>query len=365
MRVGPSRPTTVPSDPLTLQTASLRLNVHIVSLYMHEVALHVDHNIDDFHPPFTEETLKGAQGNNNDMLTPVHIDALTTCLASIHGSFDTFMSYTIDNVRTLPIFYHVRTAYCVVVLIKMYFAASAQNGELGKVINRDHMKVEQYLDNMMDRYRQAAEDERCRPAGKFLMVLVMLKTWFMKQKNGPTAAAAAAKDGSKAAADAKLDDTPRSSQDRPGTQGSTGSSRYPQILSGGGHGPAGRYADGQGQQGAQQQPDYSSANTPLQLLSEVAMGNQNSMPHDGSGANAASGNGWYGYNNGSNSYAMNANGAAGNEMPNGGMVMSADGMFENYGISLGDDEFSNIFMDDVFLNMTMDGGGTNMFENFG
>jgi len=45
----------------------------------------------------------------------------------------------------------------------MYFSAASPNSELGKVIDKDNMKVEQYLDGLLDKFRAAAEDDRCRP----------------------------------------------------------------------------------------------------------------------------------------------------------------------------------------------------------
>jgi hypothetical protein len=112
---------------------------HVVNLFMHEVAMHVDHNVEEFKPPFTEESLRGSgiQEREDAMpLTPAHISALSTCLTSIDGVFEAFFSIEIEVVRTLPILFFVRIAYAVVVLIKMYFAAAKPNSELGKVINK-------------------------------------------------------------------------------------------------------------------------------------------------------------------------------------------------------------------------------------
>lgn len=98
--------------------------------------MHIDHNIDEFKPPFTEENMRNNRiGNRDDStpLSPAHIAALSTCLTSIDGVFEAFLSLEIDVIRNLPVVIFVRTAYAVVVLIKMYFAASAPNSELGKV----------------------------------------------------------------------------------------------------------------------------------------------------------------------------------------------------------------------------------------
>lgn len=90
----------------------------------------------------------------------------------------------IDTIRCLPVGNFVRVAYAVVVLIKMYFAAAIPNSELGKVIDKDNMKVEQHLDGLVEIFRAAATEDKSRPSAKFLMVLLMLKTWFHRQREG-------------------------------------------------------------------------------------------------------------------------------------------------------------------------------------
>jgi hypothetical protein len=119
--------------------ATLKMAEHVVNLYMHEVAMHVDHNVEEFKPPFTEESIRSTgleEEETSKPLTSAHIAALSTCLTSIDGVFEAFLSLDIDTIRTLPILYFVRIAYAVVVLIKMFFAAAKPNSELGKVINK-------------------------------------------------------------------------------------------------------------------------------------------------------------------------------------------------------------------------------------
>ncbi|KAI9815595.1 MAG: hypothetical protein M1832_005456 [Thelocarpon impressellum] len=377
--------------PVEQDTPSLRFNEHIINLYLHEVAMHVDHNIDDFHPPFTEETLR-SHGGPNDLLTPTHIDALTACLSSVHGVFDIFCAYEIETVRRLPIFHHVRTAYAVVVLLKMYFAATSQNGELGKVIGKEDMKAEMYLERLLARYRLAAEDERCRPATKFMGVLVMLRTWFQRQEYGSareTPRKPKVHGGCLVAMSSM--DCPRmraameegQDRERAATASSSGSA-YPQILSGGDTAP--RYSSEAGP-APSHHSDYSNANTPLQLLSEVAMGNPNGIPP----TDPPGSNGWYGYANSSTdgtpaptTYALpntgattttaqpaasmlpDADGPAAAMMPPAEALLEADmgdGYGQAMGMTLGDDgDFSSIFMNDVFFNLTMDGNAPNVFE---
>lgn len=122
--------------------ATLKMTEHVINLYMHEIALHVDHNVEEFRPAFSEENLSNENTEQTRIpLTPAHISALSTCLTSIDGIFESFLSLDVETIRTLPILNFVRVAYAIVVLIKMYFAAATPNSELGKVILKENMKV--------------------------------------------------------------------------------------------------------------------------------------------------------------------------------------------------------------------------------
>lgn len=235
------------------------MSEHVVNLYMHEVSLHVDHNVEEFKPPFTEEGLRGNTATESDRLSSAHINALSSCLSAIDGIFETFLSLDVEVIRALPIFHFIRVAYAVVVLIKMFFAAATPNSELGKVINKDNMKVEYYLDGLLETFRATAENEKSRPASKFLMVLVMLKTWFHRQKDGKVPPLYAGQTAGLSGVPEKEREKVVSTYDAlTAPAATTDPQSHPAPT----------------QQRAQQN-EYSSENTPLQLLSEVATGNQN------------------------------------------------------------------------------------------
>jgi len=318
--------------------APLQIAHHVVNLYMHEVALHVDHNVDEFKPPFTEDVFRGDAVHATDALTAVQISALSSCLTAIDGIFETFLRFNVETIRCLPIFNFIRVAYAVVVLIKMYFAATTPNSELGKVIDKDNMKVEQYLDDLVEVFRAAAADEKSRPAAKFFMVLIMLKTWFHRQREGKVA---------------HLSSPPRSAstlltETAPETPGDA----IPRQK--------GKGVQKNGQQ------SFSPTNTPLQLLSEVATGNSRGQADNGSQ-----------YPGGLNEWQQPGQGFDMNQfnMPPGYMAMPpnfdpslgldmgytmGDNFEQAIGMSLGVGDFG---YDDSFLGHLMDANGAG-FDGF-
>lgn len=328
--------------------ATLRMTEHVVNLYMHEVAMHVDHNVDEFKPPFSEDSLRGI-GHKSEPLTPSHVNALSVCLTSIDGIFDTFLKLDPETVRCLPVAHFVRVAYAVVVLIKMYFAAATPNSELGKVIDKDNMKVEQYLDGLVDIFRAAAAEEKSRPASKFLMVLTMLKTWFHRQREG------------------KLPPTTFP------TEASTILS-VPTAPKADADGPAKNLNESNPRPKNQQNQGYGPANTPLQLLSEVATGNQGASPHTPASAPLpATPTDWPQQQYPNYDPALMAQSGFGN-MPMGNIDPSlgmdlgytmGDGFEQAMGMTLGVGDFGNYFSDDAFFGSIMDSvGGGPGFDGF-
>ncbi|KAI1491847.1 hypothetical protein F5X96DRAFT_445583 [Biscogniauxia mediterranea] len=241
---------------------SLLLSFHVLNLYMHEIALYVDKTSEEYRPPMNADALRDPIPGLSDSLTAAHIGALSACLTAIDGIFETFLNMDTADIRCLPIFNFVRVAYAVVVLIKMYFSASSPNSELGKVINKDNMKVAEYLDKLLDKFRETAASDKSRPASKFVVVLMMLRGWFHKQGQGKDSAA-----------EDQIDPALR------GSQPSQSSNAINPSKS--------RENNASPSQQQQQQPQQQSKfNSPLRLLSEIATGNghprndlsQNAMP---------------------------------------------------------------------------------------
>lgn len=326
----------------------LKLTEHVVNLYMHEVAMHVDHNVEEFKPPFTEETLRGVGEREPDMLTSAHINALSTCLTSIDGILENFFKFDIETIRCLPTFNLIRVAYAVVVLIKMYFAAATPNSELGNVINKDNMKVEQYLDTLLDIFKASAAEEKSRPAAKFLMVLIMLKTWFHRQREGKSVQAS--------------DSVPTSTLL---TEWSAEAPSDPNTK--------GNRQDVKRENG---QRPFTPANTPLQLLSEVATGDSRGQSRSENGGQySGPPNEWqqpqqfasYESMNHASSAANNYPVVLGNIDPALGMDFGytmGDGFEQALGMTLGVGDYAGYFGDDVFFGNLMDTMGGGMADGF-
>ncbi|KAI9730439.1 MAG: hypothetical protein M1834_005949 [Cirrosporium novae-zelandiae] len=272
----------VPSSKPDSDNSVLNLGYHVVNLYMHEVAMHVNHNVEDFKPPypiFENQTAFHEAAPQTDRLSSAHLDALTICLTTMHDMFDTFLSLPMQIVRSIPTIHFVRVAYAIVLLNKLYIAVTTPKYEVGKVIGKDDLKMEQYMDKLMDFFAKAAEEGKCRPAAKFSMVLKMLKAWFDKQKTGrpggqlPTSGPS--KDGNIVTQLVTAAGSPQNKPDAtPGASSTTATISSngvstpiaPELF----RTPGGMKSPDQSKGSNSNGPNRS---TPLHLLSEVATGN--------------------------------------------------------------------------------------------
>ncbi|KAI9890115.1 MAG: hypothetical protein M1814_004514 [Vezdaea aestivalis] len=311
-------------------SALLRLMKNVTNLYIHEIAMHVDHNVDDFGPPFTEETLKDR--GSREPLSPAHISGLTVCMTSCHSYLDEFIALQSEIIRCVPILIFVRTMYTVVILIKLHFSAVSPKSELGKIFGKEDLKVEYYVETLVAKFRHAAEESRSRPAEKFLHLLGMMRRWFLKLNKGESPSRPAS----------AFTCAPNGSQMGDVTGYNEGSRRI--------EGP----------------PEYASANTPLHLLSEVAMGNglssanspstNKSDPRYYPSSWASSSANVQNYSTG---MPMQVEGTAMAGLEGGIESIMGDGMQQAMQLSgYGDDAFGGLgsmFMDTNFMNAIMDG----------
>jgi len=243
----------------------LDLHNHTVSLYMHEVAMHIEHNMEDFAGPFDVEQMdKTNQSTGTDsLLTQCHIDALYTCLSSAQALLDIFLSFTNTETRSQPSIIFVRVAYAIVIIIKLYYSASAPKSELGRVLDRDSLKLDYYLENIIAQLKSASDDDKATAPQKFLMIISMLNVWYQRQRTETSSKGRAANESSFA----KPDNGKQTlSSQRNNTHHSQASTHNISNL------PDAPATLGFGDHTSIQAME--SVHTPLHMLSDVAMGTE-------------------------------------------------------------------------------------------
>lgn len=160
----------------SLFLAFLRQFEHILNIHIHEVAMHVDSENDTSDPENEGSRPRPLP------LSAAQINSLTICLSSIHQALDATISINPSELLAIPTIGLARTAYSAVSLIKLYsFISSPESGD-GHVLDLDSLKVDYYLDTIVEHYRVAGELSGGRTAARFSVVLAMLRSWFSKRR---------------------------------------------------------------------------------------------------------------------------------------------------------------------------------------
>lgn len=272
---------------LILQVATLTLGFHVVNLYMHDFAMPLDHGLENSRASQTNGSNKHYD-SQREVLPPPQVSALSTCLASIHGIFDTFLDFQASDVRALPVFHFARLARASVLLIMMYFAATTPDSALGNVISGDHMKVDHYLGRLIELLRAGASEGKCCPAHQLHILLFLLQSNFERSKEGKTGLAEEL-----AVTPTRMDARPVDSERYATRQ------EYRKMQLEGDNYPV-RTSPPKDQTPPQPPPTPAPAPDPtmsadaLHLLSEVAMSNSAPNGHHQVHHNGTDG-GWYGY----------------------------------------------------------------------
>ncbi|EER29622.1 Fungal specific transcription factor, putative [Coccidioides posadasii C735 delta SOWgp] len=167
----------VPSD---LYTPVLAHHDHILNIYMHEIGMHIDHNIDDFKPPFIADI---GEDSPADLGTAAHVDALTTCLTSIHKSLQLFCSIGHQDLMCLPTIYFVRMTYGSIALLKLFSLVISSGSRLSHIFNPADFKVEYFLDKLIQHLRACGDTDGGRLGAKFALIIAMLKSCYMRSKD--------------------------------------------------------------------------------------------------------------------------------------------------------------------------------------
>ncbi len=254
---------------------------------MHDFAMPLDHGFENIKIPRPTGANKN-QDKKNGSLSSAHVAALTTCLKSIHGIFDTFLGLAVSDVRALPVFHFARLARASVLLIRMYVVAATPDSPLGNVISGDDMKVEHYLGGLIELLRAGWLEGNCHPAHKLSIVLVLLQSRFKRTKEGKSGLV-----DETAVVPSRIDATPIDSL-RYATQ-----QEYRKMQLEGDNdfpgGPAKRDQKSPPQQSQLVQSVPVAGDDALHLLSEVAMGNSAPNGHHHHSQQNHDG-GWFGYN---------------------------------------------------------------------
>ena len=98
-------------------------------------------------------------------------EIVRACVAACHKLLNKLLTFTIEDVRTIPTFHFIRVAYAVVVLLRLNNGAKAPGSKLKKVLPVEGTEVDSYISRLLELMQKAAADEKSRPAQTFQLAL--------------------------------------------------------------------------------------------------------------------------------------------------------------------------------------------------
>lgn len=135
--------------------------------------MHNAHNADDYKFQTSHQIRAQATFDDKgpDRITPVHVEALGFYLRSIHNAFDAFLSLDMHILSALPGYFILRNNYSAVALVKLYGAVMSKGSTLRNYFKLSDFRLAYYLDAIIARLSELAEDDRSLHSLKNLLFL--------------------------------------------------------------------------------------------------------------------------------------------------------------------------------------------------
>lgn len=107
----------------------------------------------------------------------LQINATTKCIGAAHNILDCFIQIPIERLQKAPNVIFVRAIYALVALMKADYAVGT-DAEMGELLESSALKVDFYLDTVLERTTKAMGPQKCRIPSHWTFVLeAKLKSW--------------------------------------------------------------------------------------------------------------------------------------------------------------------------------------------
>jgi hypothetical protein len=107
----------------------------------------------------------------------LQINATTKCIGAAHAILDCFIEVSIARLQKAPNVLFVRATYALVALMKADYAVGT-DAEMGELLESQSLKVDFYLDTVLEKTAEAMGPQQCRIPSHWTFVLeAKLKSW--------------------------------------------------------------------------------------------------------------------------------------------------------------------------------------------
>ncbi|KXS96103.1 hypothetical protein AC578_7773 [Pseudocercospora eumusae] len=159
---------------------ALEIHYHYTRSMVLCVVLYVDHDLEDFRPPFRVRPLD-ASVPPSARLTPFVTRTVMALVETIHSALDAFLQFDAVNLLAAPIVYYIRTLHPFTILLMLDMASRRPENEIGKILDENNLKVSYYFQAFHQMLQGATDSEARRTPSKFWAIIKRMESWWLLQ----------------------------------------------------------------------------------------------------------------------------------------------------------------------------------------
>ena len=127
-------------------------------------------------PALDEDTVQ--QPESLYSRSALQINATIKCVSAAHSLLDCFTEVPTETLQKSPNVVFARAIYALLILLKADYAVGTDAEGLGVVLDSESLKVDYYLNIVIDRTTQAVGSQKCRIPSHWLFIFKSkVKTW--------------------------------------------------------------------------------------------------------------------------------------------------------------------------------------------
>lgn len=165
---------------LTIKPASLVIHYHYICVYAYERVLYSEYQPGDFKPPYAIRNTGSGIGPRADPQPALDCNtpfALKECLLAGRLLLDTFLAFTVDELRTVPVIVYARMFYVMVMFAKIFISIQSLDNQLRNLVDPESLAFDFYLSKLIAATLAAKGQESFRVPLVFHGMLQRISNW--------------------------------------------------------------------------------------------------------------------------------------------------------------------------------------------
>lgn len=158
---------------------AMDIHYHMIRISLYEPVLYDGNDLEDFRPPYKLCALSSRKKACTETSVETS-NGLRQCTISAQTIVHTFLSLSVDSLRSVPVIIYVRLSYAVIVLLKMKL--SSQTPQPAADPSHKDIDIQDILSQLIEKLHSTTGPERFQVPATFLGVLSRVKSWYSEHE---------------------------------------------------------------------------------------------------------------------------------------------------------------------------------------